>query len=77
VAKLIKLTRAAGKQTRIAETQRLSTQPIGRLMSLTVSLKRRKDRLYRLPKELVTPSSLEQQAAMFSNLGDVLAIFRR
>jgi hypothetical protein len=28
--------------------------------------------LDRLPKELVTPSRLEQQATMLSNLGDVL-----
>ena len=40
-------------------------------MSWTTSLRRR-EYLGRLPKELVTPSRLDQQAAMLSNLGNVL-----
>jgi tetratricopeptide (TPR) repeat protein len=45
---------------------------IGRLDVLNDVAKKAKGYLDRLPKELVTPSRLEQQAAMLSNLGDVL-----
>jgi tetratricopeptide (TPR) repeat protein/class 3 adenylate cyclase/tRNA A-37 threonylcarbamoyl transferase component Bud32 len=47
-------------------------QPIGRLDVLDDVAKKAKEYLDNLPKELVTPSRLEQQATMLSNLGDVL-----
>jgi tetratricopeptide (TPR) repeat protein len=46
-------------------------EPIGRLAILDEIAKRSKEYLDTLPKELVTPSRLEQQAAMLDNLGDV------
>ena len=47
-------------------------QPIGRLDVLGDVAKKAKEYLDRLPKELVTPSRLDQQAAMLGNLGEVL-----
>jgi tetratricopeptide (TPR) repeat protein len=47
-------------------------EPIGRLDVLDDVAKKAKEYLDQLPKELVTPSRLDQQAVMFNNLGDVL-----
>ncbi|MEY2536312.1 MAG: hypothetical protein QOG67_52, partial [Verrucomicrobiota bacterium] len=47
-------------------------KPIGRLDVLDDVAKKAKEYLDSLPKELITPLRLEQQAAMSSNLGDVL-----
>jgi class 3 adenylate cyclase/tetratricopeptide (TPR) repeat protein len=46
-------------------------QSIGRLDVLDDVAQKAKEYLDRLPKELVTPSRLKQQAAMLGNLGDV------
>jgi tetratricopeptide (TPR) repeat protein len=46
-------------------------EPIGRLDVLDDVVKKAKEYLDRLPKELVTSSRLEQQARMLDNLGDV------
>jgi eukaryotic-like serine/threonine-protein kinase len=47
-------------------------QPIGRLDALDDVAKNAKEYLDRLPKELMNPSRLSQQADLLNNLGDVL-----